>query len=86
VVFDAARAVAALLALAVKPATAAPVVRLSEATFRFVTPLIVLNRPATKSLVPSGEAATSVTPPPPKAGRKLVSIRPVRRLNDARLA
>ena len=71
------------LAVAVNPATGAPVVRLSEAIFRLVTPLIVLNVPATYSLVPSGEASTALTPPS-KVGRKVVSIRPVVRLNAAR--
>jgi hypothetical protein len=77
VVLVAARAVAWALALAVKPATGAPLVRLIEAILRLVTPLMVLKDPATYSLVPSGEASTAVTPPPPKVGRKAVSIRPV---------
>ena len=65
----AARAVAWAPALAVKPATGAPVVRLIEAILRLVTPLTVLKEPATYSLVPSGEASTALTPPPPKVGR-----------------
>jgi len=76
----AARAVAWALALAVKPATGAPVVRLSEAILRLVTPLTVLKEPATYSLVPSGEASTALTPPPPKVGRNAVSISPVLQL------
>ena len=40
--------------------------------------------PTTKSLVPSGEASTSVTPPPPNVGRKFASTRPVSMLNAAR--
>src|SRR4029450_14016590 len=73
----AARAVAWALALAVNPATGAPVVGLIEAILRLVTPLTVLKEPATYSLVPSGEASTAVTPPPPKVGRNEVSISPV---------
>ena len=73
----AARAVAWAPALAVKPATGAPVVRLIEAILRLVTPLTVLKEPATYSLVPSGEASTAFTPPPPKVGRNEVSISPV---------
>ena len=46
-----------------KPVTVAPVVGLIEANFRLVTPLTVLNVPATNSLVPSGLASMSVTPP-----------------------
>jgi hypothetical protein len=77
VVLVAARAVAWAPALAVKPATGAPVVRLIEAILRLVTPLTVLKEPATYSLVPSGEDSTAVTPPPPKVGRNEVSISPV---------
>ena len=78
----AASAVTALLVLLVKPnvVSGAPVVRFRLATFCFATPLTVLNEPPTKSLVPSGLASTAYTPPPPKVGRKLVSIRPVFRL------
>ena len=61
----------------ISPATGAPVVRLSEAILRLVTPLTVLKDPATYSLVPSGEASTAVTRPPPILGRNEVSIRPV---------
>jgi hypothetical protein len=60
-----------------QPGTTAPVVGLMEAILRLVTPLMVLNEPVTYSLVPSGEASTAVTPPPPKVGRKPVSISPV---------
>jgi hypothetical protein len=77
VVLVAARAVAWAPALTVKPATGAPVVGLMEAILRLVTPLMVLNEPVTYSLVPSGETSTAVTPPPPKVGRKAVSISPV---------
>ena len=71
-----------LLVLLVKPkvVSGAPVVRLRLATFCFATPLTVLNEPPTNSLVPSGLASTALTPPPPKVGRKVVSIRPVLRL------
>src|SRR4029453_3456629 len=44
---------------------------LMEAILRLVTPLMVLKEPATYSLVPSGEASTAVTPPPPKVGRNV---------------
>ena len=70
-------------AVAVKPVTVAPVVGLIEANLRLVTPLTVLKRPATNSLVPSGLASMSLTLPS-KVGRKLASTRPVVRLNDAR--
>ena len=60
--------VAWLFAFAVKPSTVAPVTGLIEAILRFVTPLTVLNVPTMKSLVPSGEASTSCTRPPPKVG------------------
>jgi hypothetical protein len=62
------------------PGRAAPVVRFRLATFVMVTPPTVLKLPATKSFVPSGEASTALTPPPPKVGRKLVSMSPVVRL------
>ena len=75
-------AVPAPLALAVKPVTVAPVVGLIEAILRLVTPFTVLNLPATNSLVPSGEASISATELS-KVGRKVVSIRPVVRLNAA---
>ena len=78
----AASAVTALLVLLVKPkvVSGAPVVRLRLATFCLATPLTVLKEPPTNSLVPSGLASTADTPPPPKVGRKVVSIRPVLRL------
>src|SRR6266511_4400993 len=84
VVLVTARAVACAPALAVKPATGAPVVGLIEAILRFVTPLTVLKEPAMYSLVPSGEASTALTPPPLKVGRNVVSIRPVLMLYAAR--
>src|SRR4029434_9385401 len=75
----AARAVAGLLVLRVKSNVliGAPVVRLRLATFCRATPPTVLKSPATKSFVPSGVASTALTPPPPKGGRKVVSISPV---------
>ena len=75
-------AVAAELAFAVKPATVAPVTGLIEAILRLATPLTVLNLPATKSLVPSGDASISCTALS-KVGRNEVSISPVVRLNAA---
>ena len=80
VVLVAARAVAWALALALKVVTGAPVVGLMEAILRLVMPLMVWKEPATYSLLPSGEASTAVTPPPPKVGRNAVSIRPVLKL------
>ena len=59
-----------------KLATAAPVVGLMLATFCRATPLMVLNVPATKSFVPSGDDSTALMPPL-KTGRKAVSMRPV---------
>ena len=71
------------LRLAVKPATGAPVVRLSEARPRRVVPLTALKLPVTNSLVLSGVNAIASTPPPVKRGLKPVSTRPVVRLYDA---
>ena len=68
---------------AVKPVIVAPVVGLIEATLRLVTPLTLLKRPTMNSLVPSGEASTSSTPPPPNTGRNAVSMRPVSMLYAA---
>ena len=83
VVLVASSSVPAPLACAVNPVTVAPVVGLIEANLRLVTPFTVLNRPATNSFVPSGDASTSVTPES-KVGRKAVSTRPVVMLNAAR--
>jgi len=84
VVLVAASAVAWAPALAVKPATGAPVTGLIEAILRLATPLTVSKEPATNSLVPSGEASTAVTWPPPILGRNEVSTSPVLQLKEAR--